>query len=156
MNCSCQNCNYDIKRVKPEDANEYTPIRISHEKNPSNFPEGITIHKGYQGEKDWRITGKYFKSLYSDDNPQVGDIMQVIKIADNTFVLSINKKGSRTYELLSSFFKGSDNYVMLTPEVTEDFDDINEIKEDNLINVSLEKDEYEYKGERISFCDMSK
>jgi len=130
--------------VNPEDANEYTPIRICHEKNPSNFPEGITIHKGYQGEKDWRITGKYFKSLYSDDNPQVGDIMQVIKIADNTFVLSINKKGSRTYELLSSFFKGSDNYVMLTPEVTEDFDGINEIKEDNLINVSLEKDEYEY------------
>ena len=32
---------------------------------------------------------------------------------------------------------------MLTPEVTEDFDGINEIKEDNLINVSLEKDEYE-------------
>lgn len=130
--------------VNPEDANNYTSIRICNEKYPDNFPGGITIHKGYQGAKDWRITGDHFKSLYSEDNPQVGDIMQVKKLSEDTFTLSIVKKDAKGFNLLSSLFKGSDNYVMLTSDVIDDSYDINEIEEENPINVSLEKQDYEY------------
>ena len=36
---------------------QYTPISICHIDNSDYFPPEITIHKGYGGEKDWRICG---------------------------------------------------------------------------------------------------
>lgn len=91
---------------------EYIPIRICSGNNPTYFPDGITIHKGYVGEKDWRITGSEFKKLYTADDPKEKDIMCVVKNG-NTFSLSIIKQGTGEYSVLSSFFKGNDNYVIL-------------------------------------------
>lgn len=94
---------------------EYAPIMIASEDNSSYFPKDITIHKGYQGEKDWRITGAEFKSLYSHYDPQEKDIMCVKKIK-SYFLISIIKQGTSEYKILSSFFIGSDNYVILDVE----------------------------------------
>lgn len=99
--------------ISSENTSAYMPIRICSESNPAYFPNDITIHKGYQGEKDWRITGSEFKSLYADDNPQEQDIMCVRKTNTNTFVLSIVKKGSPTYNVLNTFFRGNDNYTIV-------------------------------------------
>ena len=75
--------------ISKDVALEYTPIKICSERNVNYFPEGITIHKGYQGEKDWRITGSEFKKLYCDDNPEVGDLMCIKKCGNDIFHLSI-------------------------------------------------------------------
>lgn len=99
--------------IPSENTLEYTPIKICSENTPEYFPEDITIHKGYQGEKDWRITGSDFKKLYADYDPREYDIMCVKKIIPNTFVLSIIKQNTTTYNILESFFKGKDNYVII-------------------------------------------
>lgn len=99
--------------IPSENTLEYTPIKICSENTPEYFPKDITIHKGYQGEKDWRITGSDFKKLYADYAPREYDIMCVKKIIPNTFVLSIIKQNTTTYNILESFFKGKDNYVII-------------------------------------------
>ena len=99
--------------ISREETTEYIPIRICSENNPTYFPNDITIHKGYQGEKDWRITGTEFKKLYTDDNPQEQDIMCVKKTNVGNFVLSIIKQNSATYNILKSFFKNNDNYAII-------------------------------------------
>ena len=100
--------------VDPSTTDQYTPIFVCHENNPSYFPDSITVHKGYNGEKDWRICGNEWKKLYADDNPDIEDIMSVRKIDYRTFSVSIIKKHSPQYSFLSSFFKGKDNYVILS------------------------------------------
>jgi hypothetical protein len=92
---------------------EYTSIFVCHVDNPSYFPTGITIHKGYGGEKDWRICGNDWKKLYADDDPAEGDIMVVRKLGYRRFSVEITKRGHKNYETLYSFFSGRDNYVIL-------------------------------------------
>ena len=99
--------------VSREETSEYMPIKICSENNPTYFPHDITIHKGYQGEKDWRITGSGFKKLYANDEPQELDIMCVKKTNLGNFVLSIIKHDSPAYNILKSFFKGNDNYAII-------------------------------------------
>ncbi len=99
--------------VSNENTLDYMPIKICNEKEPTYFPKGITIHKGYQGEKDWRITGSEFKQLYADYTPQEQDIMCVRKINSDTFMLSIVKKENPLYTILVTFLKGTDNYAII-------------------------------------------
>ncbi len=104
----------------PNATEEYMPINVCHESNPKYFPEGITIHKGYNGEKDWRICGNEWKKLYADDEPDIADIMMVRKLNDNSFAVSIIKKDSTQYRLLSTFFRGSDNYAIVKIDGTSE------------------------------------
>ena len=104
----------------PEAIEEYMPIFVCHEDSPNYFPDGITIHKGYNGEKDWRICGNEWKKLYADDNPDVADIMIVRKLSYKRFSVSITRKQTSQYKLLSSFFSGNDNYALLTIDDTRE------------------------------------
>ena len=104
----------------PKATEEYIPIFVCHEDSPNYFPDGITIHKGYNGEKDWRICGNEWKKLYTDDNPDVADIMVVRKINYKRFSVSIVKKQTSQYKWLSSFFSGNDNYALLTIDDTRE------------------------------------
>ena len=106
--------------VSREETAEYMPIKICSENNPTYFPNDITIHKGYQGEKDWRITGSEFKKLYADDNAQELDIMCVKKTSIGNFVLSIIKQDSAAYNFIKLFFKGNDNYVIIDADESVD------------------------------------
>lgn len=99
---------------------EYTSIDVCHVDNPTSFPSGITIHKGYGGEKDWRICGSDWKKLYSDDNPDIGDIMLVRKLGFRRFSVEIINKDSSKYSFLNDFFTGNDNYVILTTDNSKD------------------------------------
>lgn len=90
---------------------EYIRVNLCAEDDPNNCPTDITIHKGYQGIKDWRITGASFKSLYAHRDPDIGDIMCVRKVNEK-FLLSIIKKTDKEYQGLSSLFKANDNYVL--------------------------------------------
>lgn len=92
---------------------DYTPISVCHINQPNYFPSDITIHKGYGGEKDWRICGNDWKKLYADDNPSVGDIMIVQKLGYRKFSVEIAKRGTKKYDTLSLFFLGNDNYVIV-------------------------------------------
>ena len=98
--------------VSVDATGEYVPINICHEDNPSNFPSGITIHKGYNGEKDWRICGDEWKKLYAHQDPQEGDIM-CVKKNKATFSVKIIKKGTSEFDHVSEMFVGKDNYVMV-------------------------------------------
>ncbi len=100
--------------IDPNMTTDYMAIGVCHESNPSYFPQGITIHKGYQGEKDWRICGNDWKKLYSADDPREGDIMTVKKLGDKKFSVKIIKQGSNEYSLLSSYFVGKDNYTIIS------------------------------------------
>lgn len=102
--------------ISRDETSEYVRIKICSENNPTYFPNDIKIHKGYQGEKDWRITGAEFKKLYADDNPQEMDIMCIKKTNIGNFVLSIIKKDSEAYNILKSLFKSNDNYVLIDVE----------------------------------------
>lgn len=102
--------------VDPNMTNDYMSINVCHEDNPHYFPSGITIHKGYQGEKDWRICGNEWKKLYADDEPEEGDIMKVNRLGDNRFSVTIIKKNANEFKVLSSYFKGKDNYVIIAAE----------------------------------------
>lgn len=113
-------CTESIERfwgVSRQNTQDYMSIRICSENNLQYFPNDITIHKGYNGEKDWRITGSEFKSLYKDSNAQEGDIMCIKKVK-STFILSIIKKDSTAYSVLSPFFK--DNYLIIDIEKESD------------------------------------
>ena len=101
--------------VSLADAEEYTDIKICSIDDPSYCPNGISIHKGNRALKDWRITGKEFKNLYTHRHPEVGDIMCVTKDLDK-FIISIIKATDSEYAFLSSFFKGKDNYVIIDLE----------------------------------------
>ena len=101
--------------VSLADAEEYTDIKICSIDDPSYCPDGISIHKGNRALKDWRITGKEFKKLYIDRDPQVGDIMCVTKDSDK-FIISIVKAADSEYAFLAPFFKGTDNYVIINLE----------------------------------------
>jgi hypothetical protein len=104
--------------LSSQNTTEYMPIRICSENNLDYFPNDIEIHKGYNGEKDWRITGS-FKDLYRDSNAQEGDIMCVKKMK-RFFILSIIKNNTEAYKILSLFFVGKDNYVILNVEEKSD------------------------------------
>lgn len=113
-------CTESIERfwgVSRQNTQDYMSIRICSENNLQYFPNDITIHKGYNGEKDWRITGPEFKSLYKDSNAQEGDIMCIKKVK-SAFILSIIKKDSTAYSVLSPFFK--DNYLIIDIEKESD------------------------------------
>lgn len=105
--------------VDPNMTTEYVDISICHEDNPLYFPTGITIHKGYQGEKDWRICGNEWKKLYAADDPQEGDIMVVKKLKNNQFSVKIVKKNSDEYKIIIQYFSGNDNYTIVTTDETE-------------------------------------
>lgn len=109
--------------IDPDMTNEYVPISICHEDNPQYFPQGITIHKGYQGIKDWRICGDEWKKLYNNENPQEGDIMQIRKMKNNSFSIKIVKKDSEDFKVLSSLFVGNDNYVIISSDSTQYIDE---------------------------------
>ena len=96
---------------------DYTKVNICYKDDLYNCPDDTTIHKGYQGVKDWRITGSGFKKLYAHRNPDIGDIMCVVKTADK-FILSIIKTSDSEYAFLASFFKTNDNYALV------DFEDM--------------------------------
>ena len=98
---------------------QYTPISICHIDNSDYFPPEITIHKGYGGEKDWRICGSEWKKLYAHDNPNVGDIMVVRKLNTRCFSVKIVNQGTTSYEVLSMLFDGNDNYVLLSKEAID-------------------------------------
>ena len=98
---------------------EYIPIQICHEDNLSYFPQGITIHKGYGGEKDWRICGREWKSLYADDNPEEKDIMIVKKLGYRSFSVKVLNAGSDEYKFLSQFFVGNDNYAIIKSDASQ-------------------------------------
>lgn len=106
--------------VAIDSANEYHKISICNEKNPTYFPNDVTIHKGNNGEKDWRITGNGFKPLYKDDNPEENDLFVVKKNYDK-FVLKLIKKGTAEYDLFLSLFKVKDNYVIIKIDDPKDF-----------------------------------
>lgn len=106
--------------VPIDSTSEYHKISICNEKNPTNFPEGVKIHKGNNGKKDWRITGKGFKSLYEGDNPEEDDLFVVKKNYDK-FVLKLIKKGTAEYKLFLSLFRVGDNYVVIKIDDTKDF-----------------------------------
>ena len=97
---------------------EYIPIQICHADNPSYSPQGITIHKGYGGEKDWRICGREWKSLYADDNPEEKDIMVVKKLGYRSFSVKVINAVSDEYKFLSQFFVGNDNYVIIKSDAS--------------------------------------
>ena len=103
----------------PITASGYVPIRICHEDKPSYFPEGITIHKGNQGEKDWRICGDKWKKLYDHQNPEDGDIMCVNK-NNAAFSVKIIKKGTDEFTHMSKMFVGKDNYVVVQADEKKD------------------------------------
>ena len=107
---------WDVSLTAPE---EYIPIQICHEDNLSYFPQGITIHKGYGGEKDWRICGREWKSLYADDNPEEKDIMVVKKIGYRSFSVKVLNAGTDEYKFLSQFFVGNDNYVIIKSDASQ-------------------------------------
>ena len=96
-------------------AKDYTNIKMCYIDDPSYCPDGISIHKGNQALKDWRITGPNFKSLYKHRHPDVGDIM-CVKKDSNKFIISIIKATDSEYAFLATFFKGSDNYAILNLE----------------------------------------
>lgn len=98
---------------------EYVDIKLCHEDNPSYFPNDITIHKGYKGEKDWRICGREFKSLYAHQNPEEGDIM-CVKKNGAAFSLKIIKKGTDEFDAFSKLFGRNDNYVVVHSDNTKD------------------------------------
>ena len=100
----------------PMATEEYIPISVCHKNKPDIFPDGITIHKGYNGERDWRICGDKWKKLYADDNPTVADIMIVKKLGYRRFSVSIAKRHTTLYNELSSFFEGKDNYAIITTD----------------------------------------
>ena len=104
--------------VDKNETNDYVPISICHEDNPKDSPEGITIHKGYQGEKDWRICGKEWKKLYAHEDPEEGDIMEIRKMRDS-FSVKIVKKDSEDFKVLSSLFVGNDNYAIITTDKSD-------------------------------------
>ena len=108
--------------VDPNMTNDYVPISICHEDNPLYFPQGITIHKGYQGEKDWRICGNEWKKLYAHEKPEEGDIMEIRKMK-NSFSVKIVKKDSEDYKVFSSLFVGNDNYVIISSDSTQYIDE---------------------------------
>lgn len=115
-------CTESVERfwgVSYQNTQDYQSIRICSENNLEYFPNDITIHKGYNGEKDWRITGPEFKSLYKDSNAQEGDIMCVKKMK-GFFIVSIIKNNTEAYKILSLFFVGKDNYVILDVEEKSD------------------------------------
>ena len=101
--------------VSLADAEEYTDIKICSIDDPSYCPNGISIHKGNRALKDWRITGKEFKNLYTHRHPEVGDIMCVTKDLDK-FIISIIKATDSEYAFLSPFFKDLDNYAIINLE----------------------------------------
>ena len=123
--------------ISRDETSAYIPIKICSENNTTYFPNDITIHKGYQGEKDWRITGQEFKKLYADDNPQEMDIMCIKKTNVGNFVLSIIKKDSAVYNILKSFFKGNDNYVLI--DVDDSIQSEDAINENNDVNSNISK-----------------
>ena len=101
--------------VSLADAEWYTDIKICSIDNPNYCPEGICIHKGNRALNDWRITGKEFKNLYKDRDPQVGDIMCVTKDSDK-FIIRIIKAADSEYAFLAPFFKETDNYALINFE----------------------------------------
>lgn len=116
--------------VDPNMTMEYVDISICHEGNPDYFPSGITIHKGYQGIKDWRICGDEWKKLYADDNPEEGDIMVVRQMGNSRFSVRVVNKGTGDFNLLSSFFVGKDNYVIINADKSPDSPNLH-IKNEN-------------------------
>lgn len=107
--------------IDPDMTNEYVPISICHEDNPLYLPDGITIHKGYQGIKDWRICGNEWKKLYAHENPEEGDIMAIRKLGSNSFSVKIIKKDSDIFKVFSSLFVGNDNYVIINTDKSDSF-----------------------------------
>lgn len=99
--------------ITRDNGTEYHQIKICSEKSPNYFPEGITIHKGYQGEKDWRICGTEFKKLYSDEEPMIDDIMCIKKHKDLYYLSIIKKTNDQIYNHWQSVFLVNDNYALI-------------------------------------------
>ncbi len=123
--------------VDPNMTNDYMPINVCHYDNLTYFPKGITIHKGYQGEKDWRICGNEWKKLYANDEPKEGDIMVVRKISDGNFSVKIINKTTNEHKVLSQYFVGRDNYAIIT---TDDSD--NAKTDSNLLHNNIKSSSF--------------
>ena len=94
---------------------DYVDLSVCYQGN-TECPPGITIHKGYQGEKDWRICGDNFKPLYAFRNPEEGDLSVWKRIGKNgtyKFTIQVIKKNDAEYLDYSKFFSQSDNHLFL-------------------------------------------
>lgn len=97
---------------------EYVDIEVCYF-GKNQYPKGITIHKGYQGEKDWRICGDNFKSLYSFRNPEEGDLSVWKRIGRNDkykFSIQVIKTTDSDYADYNKLFATNDNHLLLEIE----------------------------------------
>ena len=85
----------------------------------TEYPPGITIHKGYQGVKDWRICGNNFKSLYTFRNPEEGDLSVWKRVGKNgnyKFSIQVVKPNEPEYEDYIKLFANNDNHLFINVE----------------------------------------
>lgn len=97
----------DLKMIQ-----EYVDLDVCYH-GKDVYPEGITIHKGYQGEKDWRICGDNFKPLYNFRNPEEGDLSVWERNGKNgnyKFSIQIIKSTEPEYEEYCKFLAKNDNH----------------------------------------------
>jgi len=100
---------------------EYVNIDVCYYGN-QNCPPDITIHKGYQGEKDWRICGDNFKPLYAFRNPEEGDLSVWKRSGRNgayKFTIQVVKKDDPDYKIYEKFLDSNDNHLYLGFDQTE-------------------------------------
>lgn len=94
---------------------DYVDIEVCYY-GKNEYPKGITIHKGYQGEKDWRICGDNFKSLYSFRNPEEGDLTvwrRIGRAGKYKFSIQVIKANDLEYADYNKFFTINDNHLLL-------------------------------------------
>lgn len=107
---------------------DYVDLNVCYNGN-TECPPGITIHKGYQGEKDWRICGDNFKPLYAFRNPEEGDLSVWKRIGKNgnyKFTIQVVKKNDSDYLDYAKFLVQNDNHLFVSVDNEEYIsDDIN-------------------------------
>lgn len=92
---------------------EYLPIKVCYY-GVNNYNYDVTIHKGYQGEKDWRICGD-IKQIYAEQDPKEGDLLLWRREREGFSVEVIHQETS-AYNVCSRLFRGNDNYVMVNSQ----------------------------------------
>ena len=106
----------DFFDIDLDNTQEYFDINVCYYGN-REFQSGITIHKGYQGEKDWRICGANFKSLYAFRNPEEGDLSiwkRYGKKGNYQFSIQIIKQTDTEYSAYDKLLEKKDNHMLLT------------------------------------------
>ena len=106
----------DFFDIDLDNTQEYFDINVCYYGN-REFQSGITIHKGYQGEKDWRICGANFKSLYAFRNPEEGDLSiwkRYGKKGNYQFSIQTIKQTDTEYSAYDKLLEKKDNHMLLT------------------------------------------